>query len=35
MSFWAWGVATAFVASLWPAARAARTDPIRTLRIEH
>ena len=33
--FWAWGVATAFAASLYPAWRAARTDPVRTLRIEH
>ncbi len=35
LSFWTWGIAVAFAASLYPAARAARTDPVRTLRIEH
>jgi lipoprotein-releasing system permease protein len=35
LSFWSWGVAVALAASLYPAARAARTDPVRTLRIEH
>jgi len=34
-AFWAGGIAVSFLASLIPAARAARTDPVLTLRYEH
>jgi lipoprotein-releasing system permease protein len=33
-TFWAGGIAVSFLASLVPAARAARTDPVATLRYQ-
>ena len=35
LAFWTGGVVVSFLASLIPAARAARTDPVKTLRYEH
>lgn len=35
LSFWAGGIVVSFAASIIPAIRAARTDPITTLRTEH
>jgi ABC-type lipoprotein release transport system permease subunit len=35
LSFWAGGILVSFAASIIPAVRAARTDPVHTLRYEH
>ena len=35
LTFWAWGIVVSLVASIVPAVRAARTNPVETLRHEH
>ena len=35
LTFWAWGIVISFLAGIIPAVRAARTNPVQTLRFEH
>ena len=35
LTFWAWGILISFLAGIIPAVRAARTNPVQTLRFEH